>query len=209
MNVEKADLAEIEQVTIETEPDIHVAAEDVVGQMIQIMKADPARVSFVKPAKLGVVGAVVAILVDEIDQRTADAVDRWDIHDLAVAVIRNCPFRDCVIEGVLRVDYAPPHRSRAGSVRLSKLRRVAGRVGIDQIGDVALLPYLDGFFTVRRHMGVAHAREKVTKHIRVGMRKLYKFKAVCAGRVLVANHGMGGVMWKGPHGLTPLEPVVL
>ena len=45
LDVEEADLAEVEQLGVEAEPLVHVAAVDVVGQVVEVVEADALRAS--------------------------------------------------------------------------------------------------------------------------------------------------------------------
>jgi len=48
-DVEETDLPEVEQLGVEREPRVHVAALHVVGQMIEIVKANPFRLGIALP----------------------------------------------------------------------------------------------------------------------------------------------------------------
>ena len=85
LDVEEADLAEVEQLFVEAGPDIHAAAMDVVGEMIEIEQAgaDGTRIARAEPFELGIIGrALGAIAIDEIQQAAADALDRGNIERL-------------------------------------------------------------------------------------------------------------------------------
>src|ERR1700688_4982843 len=78
LDIEKADLAEIEQSFVEAGPDIHAAAMDVVGEVIDIIEpgALRPRVFRTQPLELGIVGRTLgAVAVDEIEQAAADTLD--------------------------------------------------------------------------------------------------------------------------------------
>ena len=67
-NVEKPDLAEIEQVTVEPEPNIHVPLEHIVGQVIEIVKPHPFRLGLCDPVVFPVIGGGVVILIYKVNQ---------------------------------------------------------------------------------------------------------------------------------------------
>jgi hypothetical protein len=65
------DLLEIEQVTVKVPPLVHVAAEDVMGQVVEIIETHTfgTRVALAKPIELGVVGrSLCTIGFDKIEQ---------------------------------------------------------------------------------------------------------------------------------------------
>ena len=71
LDVEEADFTEGEGICIEPIPGVHVAANDVMGQVVEIVKADPlgAWVGGAQPLKLGRIGAaLVTIGIDQIQQ---------------------------------------------------------------------------------------------------------------------------------------------
>ena len=85
LDIEEANLPEVEQSFVEAGPDIHAAAMDVVGEMIEIEQpgAFRPRILGAEPLELGVVGrALGAVAIDEIQQAAADALDRGNIERL-------------------------------------------------------------------------------------------------------------------------------
>ena len=58
VDVEEMDLLEAEQVAVEIPPLVHVAAIDIVGEVIEIVEADAFRlgVALAQPLELGVIG---------------------------------------------------------------------------------------------------------------------------------------------------------
>ena len=88
LDVEETDLAEVEQPGIEAEPLVHVAAIDVVGEVVEVIEADAFRLGIgrAEPVEFAVVGrAHGAVLVDEIDERAADALDGGNLERLVGA----------------------------------------------------------------------------------------------------------------------------
>jgi hypothetical protein len=88
-----------------------------------------------------------------------------------------------MVEGVLRIDDAPGHGRGAGTVFLHEARGEAAGLGVQDIGDVALLPKLHRLGLVGRGVGVAHPREEIAQHLRVGMGELHELEPVGAGGV--------------------------
>ncbi len=199
LDVEEADLAEIEQVAVEAEPLVHIALVDVVGQVVEVVEADPLRVCAVDPVELGVVGVGLVILVGEVEQRPADALDGGPVERLVRPLVRLGPLRHRVTEGVLGIDHPPGHRGRAGTVLGDEPLGEAAGFGVQDIGDVALLPELDRLRLVGRGVHEAHAPEEVAQGLRVGAGKLDELEPVGAGGVLGADRGLGGVVGEGTH----------
>ena len=68
-DVEEADLAEIEQLCVKASPDVHAAAMDVMGEVIEIEQARSRRLRIlrVQPFELGLIGrSFGGIAIDEI-----------------------------------------------------------------------------------------------------------------------------------------------
>src|SRR5437764_11446062 len=84
-----ADLAEIEEPLVELGPQLHPAAMDIVGQVVDRGEPDPGRLrTGGKRSEIDIIDCPVAIAVDEVDRTAADPFDRWDVElhraDLAV-----------------------------------------------------------------------------------------------------------------------------
>ena len=85
LDVEEADLAEVEQFCVEAGPYIHPPAMDVVGEMVEIIEAGAGRtrVAHAEPFELGIIGrALRAVAIDEIEQAAADALDGGNVERL-------------------------------------------------------------------------------------------------------------------------------
>jgi hypothetical protein len=103
---------------------------DIVGEVVEIIEADALRlrIALAEPVEFGVIGrALLAVGVDEIEQRAADADDGRHIERLVVALIFRRTLRDGMFEGLLRVDHAPGHGRRAGAVNADEAHRVRTR----------------------------------------------------------------------------------
>src|ERR1700726_5783 len=78
LDVEEANLAEVEQLFVEAGPDVHAAAMNVMGEVVEIeqSRADRPRIALAEPIELGIIGRTLgAIAIDEIQQAAADALD--------------------------------------------------------------------------------------------------------------------------------------
>ena len=104
----------------------------------------------------------------------------------------------------LRIHDTPAHRRGAGPVVLDELRGKAARFGVQQIGDVALLPQLDVLAPVPPGQCIAHTGEEIAQLLRLGAGEFDKFKAVGAGRIFGADHGFRGIVRERSHGASPL-----
>jgi hypothetical protein len=140
-DVEEADLAEVEQLDVEVEPLVHVAAIDVVGEVIEVVEADALwpRVGLAQPVELAIIGrAHRAVAVDEVDQRPADALDGRHLQRDVGTGVGLGAVTHRVFEGVLGVHDAPCHRCRTRPMRRSKTTGEGLRLGVEDVVDVAL-----------------------------------------------------------------------
>ena len=203
LDVEILDFAEVEGLVVELVPRVHVAADDVVGQVVEVEEAEAlgARVRLAQPLVIRLVGAaLVTVGVDEIEQRPADAVNRRGFDGLAGAGVFGCAQIDRALQGHLRVDHAPRHRGGAGAMLLHELGALAVGFGIQQVVDVALTVERDVLGLVLGDRLKAHLAEDPVENLRVGVRILDELEAVGACRVRVADRGLGGIMWERSHG---------
>src|SRR5471030_2002853 len=82
-DVEVADLAEIEETLVERRPFVHAAAMHVVRQVIDVSEADALGgvLDAGQELEIDVVdAAALAVAIDQVDQRIADALDRGDVE---------------------------------------------------------------------------------------------------------------------------------
>ncbi|EGE60007.1 hypothetical protein RHECNPAF_1740012 [Rhizobium etli CNPAF512] len=206
--IEEVDLLEIEQLTVEIPPLVHVAAEDIVGEMVEIVEADPlrARVRLAQPVEFGIVGrSLGAIGLDEIKQRAANADNCRNIKHLVIAFIGDGALRHRMVESVFGVDDTPSHRCSAGTVLFDEAGGVTAGFGIDDIVDVALAPDSDVFRLVPGDGSIAHACEELVELFRFGMRELDEFETVGAGRVVGSDFGWRRIMRERAHFLLPMD----
>jgi len=82
----------------------------------------------------------------------------------------------------------------------NEFRGVRVRLGIEEIGDIPLLPQLNGLGSMCARMSVAHAREQIAQLLRFGMGQFYELKAVGSGGILRRDICAGRIVGKGAHG---------
>jgi hypothetical protein len=87
-------------------------------------------------------------------------------------------------------------------VFLHETRGETAGLGVQDIGDVALLPKLHGLGLVGRGVGVAHPREQIAQDLRVGMGEFDEFEPVGSGGVLGVMVARGASCGKGPMGVS-------
>ena len=139
------------------------------------------------------------VLVDEIDERAADALDGGNIQRLVVAGVGLGAELYGVIEGVAGMHDAPGHRRRARPVLGDEARGERAGLGIQDVVDVALAIDGDVLGLVARDRDVAHALEQIRQLRRLGMGELDELEAVGAGGVGGGNGGGRGVVREGTH----------
>ncbi len=66
-NVKKPDLAKIEQIAVELEPDVHVPLKDIMRQVIEIVETDASGFGLRDPVVFLVIGRRVVILIHKVD----------------------------------------------------------------------------------------------------------------------------------------------
>src|SRR3546814_6519348 len=113
LDVEVADLAEIEEALVEGRPLLHAPAVDVVGQVVDDGEAGARRtlVGARQRLEVDVVDrAVVAVAIDQVDERIADALDGGDVQ-------LHRPGR--------RLDHPGAHRSEEHPSELPSLMRTS------------------------------------------------------------------------------------
>ena len=82
-----------------------------------------------------------------------------------------------------------------------KFRGMRIGIGIDQIGDVALLPQLDGFGFMVGNMRVAHGIKQVAEDLGIRVGVFDKLEAIGSSWILCADRCAGRIVWKGSHNL--------
>jgi hypothetical protein len=82
----------------------------------------------------------------------------------------------------------------------NKICRVGLRLSINQIGNIALLPYLNRFGFVCGDVRITHRRKQVPQHLWVWMRKLDKLEAIRSGWIFLTDRGAWRSVWKRSQG---------
>src|ERR1043166_2856665 len=143
LDVEIANLAEIEEPLVEAGPLVHVAAKDIVRHVIDIGDAG----AFVDEAgdriarhEIDVIDRALAVAVDQIDHAAADAFDGGDVqlHRAHLVLERLGAETDQLVVGGGGILDAKGHGAGAGPVGLGETRAVALRLRIDDEVGLAL-----------------------------------------------------------------------
>jgi hypothetical protein len=105
LDVEVADLAEIEEALVKFRPQLHASAMDVVGQVIDTSQPDPRHSAIFQGREVDIVDRPLAVSVDEIDQAAADPFDGGDVelHRSDLAVHRLGAERDRALVSLSRI----------------------------------------------------------------------------------------------------------
>ncbi|MNT13969.1 hypothetical protein D3C72_1489550 [compost metagenome] len=147
--------------------------------------------------------AMLAILVDDIEQRTADA-----LQDVGVVVPQSAAVDALgldgaafqrALEGGLGVSDAEGHAVGRRAVVLGEVRRLALGRAVDQHGDVALLQAHRVGGRVHMGGGEAHQLQPGDHGLGLGTGEFNEFETVHAQRVFLVEFG-GGVL----HDASPL-----
>ena len=155
-DVEVADLLEIEHPLVIARPLVQVAAEHVVGQMVDVSQAEARGIGIGAGDRpeIDVVDAGVVIAVDEIDQGAADPFDRRNVelhrtgrrgHDPCAALAR-------VLDGPTGILHPQRHGTGTRTVQVLEAFGVAARLVVQDEVDVSL--------PVERHFLAAMARQR-------------------------------------------------
>src|SRR4051812_36906909 len=166
LDIEIADLAEVEQALVELRPLGHAAAVHVVRQVIDEGEPDargrgrvaaPERLEAGQRAKVDVVNRVAVrvlrIAVDEVDERVADSLDGRDVELAGARVRLDAPGAtlDQLVIGGSRVAHPECHRAYARTVAPREVLRERARLRIQDEVDVALLVERDVLVPMARH----------------------------------------------------------
>ena len=163
-DVEVANLAEVGDALVETGPDIHLPATHVVGQVIDAHQADGVvvrRAPF-DVLEVDVVDALVAVAVDEIQQRAADAFDAGDVQlaEVGVAADQLGALGFDVGGGLRGILHPEGHGAGARAVLLAELAHMPGGAAVEHDVDVVLLEQPDLLGAVLGGFGKAHLGEQ-------------------------------------------------
>ena len=202
LDVEVADLAEIEEPLVELRPLVHPAAMHIVRQVIDVGEPDAFGLALDarQVLEVDVVDrAALAVAVDQIDQRIADALDGRDVElhrpDLALDAPGAQRLGALVGEG--RVLHPEGDGADRGAVHAGKALGEAVPLGVDDEVHVALAIERDVLGAVLGDLHEAHALEQRAQRRRIGRRVLDELEAVGAHGIDLVDRGNGGFHYAG------------
>src|SRR5208283_430676 len=191
-DVEIADLMEIEDPLIPTRDAVQMASIHIVGEVIDRRQAGARgmRVALPAPAEIHVPDrTLVAVAIDEIDQRAADAHNRRNLQ-LHRADARHAGFRPSLqraLIGDASVEHAETHGANRGAVGLGEVSRETIGLGVEHEVDVALPVERDVLGTVDADGDKAHQAEQLAELFGFRMRKLDELEAIGSKRIFLAR----------------------
>jgi hypothetical protein len=189
LDVEVAELPEVEDLLVEPGPVAHAAAVHVVGEVVDQLEAVPARMALhaVQELEVDVVDRLAVLeAVDQVERRAADALDRGqaqlhrtggDLHRL------RAQFERARIRPV-RVLNAKRHGARRRPVLGREVRRRAARFVVDDEVDAALAVQRNVLGTVPRHPAKPQFLEHRLQHAALGRREFDELEPDQPHRVL-------------------------
>ena len=183
LDVEVADLAEIEQVFVVLGPVLHAAAVDVVRQVIDDREAAAGRVAVhtFDEVEVDVVDRrAVLVAVDQVDGRATDALDggQAQLHRPGRDLDRLGALLECAVVGEMRIMHAKRHAARARAMLAREIPGLALRLVVDDEVDAALSPQADVLGTVPGDFGETEQLECLLEDRGVGCGKLDEFETV-------------------------------
>ncbi|MCY1354756.1 hypothetical protein D9M69_411470 [compost metagenome] len=137
------------------------------GQVVDALQAHGVviRRTALDELEVDVVDALVAVAVDQVQQRTADALDAGNVQFAEVGVAADqggAPGLD-VGGGLGRVLHPEGHGAGARAVLQAELAHVAGGVAVEDDVDVVLLEQPDFLGAVLGGLGEAHGGEQLAQ----------------------------------------------
>ena len=145
LDVEVADFPEVADPLVEIRPEVHIAAMDVVGQVVDLIEPcvhlGHAGLPVGVEDKVHVIdGAALAIAIDKGEGTLADAVDGGDVefHGADFAHKRLGPLANGVLLGTAGIAHPKRHAAHARTMGPGKLLRLGVGLGIDHEVDVPL-----------------------------------------------------------------------
>src|SRR5690606_7850764 len=186
---ELAELAEAEDAGVELLPMRDAAVVDVVGQVVDRVEAGARRVAFgaVLVDEVDVIDVqVLAVAVDEVDQRMADAADGRDVelHYSRANVDRLRAALDRERVSLGRVAHPEPHSASRGAMFGGEIGGRAPRLVIGNEVDAALAPELHGLASVTCDPGKSHALECGLQDAFFRRTEFQEFEAIEAERIV-------------------------
>ena len=204
LDVEVADLAEVEQLLVEAGPLVHVAARDVVRQVIDVRESGPGIAVHAAGALHGqevdVIDRALAVPVDQVDETAADAFDGRDLqlHRTDTVLHRLRAEVDAALESGSGILHAEGHRACRRAVLAREVLAEAVRLGVDDEVDVALPVQRDVLAAMPRSHREAQPLEQRAQQLRVGRGVLDELETVGADGIFQGRTGSGGVHWRVP-----------
>ncbi|OIQ69918.1 hypothetical protein GALL_484760 [mine drainage metagenome] len=186
LDVEIADLAEIEDLLVELRPGRHVAAMDVMGQVVEIGKANGVprhgRVRAGDGHEVDVVDLLGAVTVDQIEVRAADPLDRRDVqlHRPNRPQHRLRPALDRQLQGLGGVAHAERHGVGRGAMGGAEFRGLPLGLHVQDQVDVALAKPQHVLGAVFGDSREAHHLEQGLQALRLGRGEFDELEAVGA-----------------------------
>ena len=192
LDVEVADLAEAEQLLVEAGPDIHAPAADVVRQMVDQGEAcslgrralgHRAR----HRAKIHVIDRALAVQVDQVDERAADALDAGDVELHGTGALRSGPGPQLQrpAERGGRVAHPERHGARRGTMRARERLCEGLSFRVDDEVDLTLAVQGDVLGAMARDHREPQPLEQRAQQLRIRGRVLDEFEAIRAHRVVM------------------------
>ena len=177
LDVEVADLAEVEQLLVVLRPERHAPAVDVVREMVHDLQAHAHRMArhAVEPLEVDVVDALAVFeAVDQVQRRAADAFDRRQpqLHRAGGNLDRlRAEFERAGIR-LVRILDAERQRAGARPVLGGKVAGQALGLAVDDEVDVALPVQQHVLAAVARDQAEAELLEQRLQHVGRGRREL-------------------------------------
>ena len=204
LDVEKADLAEIEQLFVKVRPEGHAAPVDVVRQVVNQLEAVAGRVAVhaALKHKINVVDRLAVLEpVDQVQRRAANALDggQVQLHRPGLDFNRlRAEFKRATVSQV-RILHAKRHAAGARAMLGGKVARNAFRLAVDNEVDLALAVQHHVLGAVPRHQRETHALKHRLQHARGGRGELDEFKAHQAHRVVkqICHKSVALQAWSG------------
>ena len=198
-DVEVADLAEVGDTLVEAGPDIHLPAAHVVGQVVDALQADGVviRAAAFDVLEVDIVDGLVAIAIDEIQQRAADAFDAGNVQlaEVGVAAHQLGALLLDVGRGLGGVPDPEGHGAGAGAMLLAEGTHVPGGAAVEHDVDVVLLEQPHLFRAVLGGFGEPHGGEQLAQLLDAfGSRcgEFDEFETVGSDGVVLLDLGHGG-----------------
>ena len=212
LDVEIADLAEVEEALVEAGPFVQATAIDVVRQVVDVIEADALRlrVGLAEPLEIDIVDrAFRAVAVDEIDLQAADSLDAQDLElvgtDLRLDGL-GAHGKSTVI-GVSGIGHPERHGRRGRAVLGREALREGAGLRVDDEVDVALAIERDVLRAVFRDHAEAHDLEQAIQRLRIGMAELHELEAVGSHGVLFGYGGWRRIVRERSHCFPPVVPL--